>query len=412
MKRIFIFLGFTVWALSLIYFYQSASTDGVPSDKNALNSGEVVQNELSAVAPQPYPYVIEPGSTFAAALRNLDITDQDIHQLVLASKPVRDLGRLQAGTRLQILFTEGDSPEFLGVRIRINPQESLLIQKNSAGKWTAEKIMKEIETRVVTFKGTVESSLWGSAVDANMNPALISELAEIFAWQVDFAREVKVGDRWRLSVEEEFVQGERIGWGSILSAEYVNGSEVHTAVLFRKDNEDIGYFAPDGSSLKRIFLKSPIQYGRISSRFQMKRFHPVLKIVRPHLGVDYAAPTGTPVRVVGDGIVEAIGKNSGAGNFIKIRHNGTYSTAYKHLSRFAKGLKRGSSVQQGKIIGYVGSTGLSSGPHLHFEFYMGGRYVDPLGRKFPAASPVPQNQLTDFVTAKKTFLAYLPIWER
>lgn len=393
--------------VSMVYVWSmTRATDRVQSDVNTeVGAEKIIPPE------QRYPYVIEPGSSLVAALRKLDVSSQVVHELVQAAKPMRDLGRLNAGTRFQIFFSPNNVELLSSVRIRISPQQSLLIEKNDQGLWQALDIKKKIETRVVTFKGTVDSSLWESAVAAKMNPSLISELAEIFAWQVDFAREVRVGDRWRLSVEEETVLGEKIGWGSILSAEYISAEATHTAVLFRVNNEDVGYFAPDGSSLKRIFLKSPIQYGRISSRFQRNRFHPVLKIFRAHHGVDYAAPTGTPIRAVGDGVIGSIGRNPSAGNFIKVRHNATHSTAYKHLSRFASGMRSGTKIQQGQTIGYVGSTGLASGPHLHFEFYVDGKYVDPLGRRFPAADPVPKNQLSVFVESKNIFLAYLPDWE-
>lgn len=367
--------------------------------------------EVAISAEQRYPYTIAPRSSLVAELRKLDISPRDIHDLVAATKSVRNLGRLTAGTRFQVGFSPTQADLFTSLRIRITPRDVLVIERQASGAWVAEALQKTVDTKVLTFKGNVKTSLWESAVEAQMNPVLIAELAEIFAWQVDFAREVRVGDQWRLSVEEESVQGERLGSGSILSAEYTNAGETHTAILFRRGEEDLGYFGPDGTSLKRVFLKSPIQYGRISSRFQKRRMHPVLKTVRPHNGVDYAAPTGTPIRVVGDGQVEVIGRNGGAGNFIKIRHNSTYSTAYKHMSRFAKNMKRGSRVQQGQTIGYVGSTGLSSGPHLHFEFYVNGRYVDPLGMKFPAAAPVPREQLAEFTQSKNAFLAYLPDWE-
>lgn len=383
-------------------FFNQSSTDVVVVAE---------QGEPSLTSEQRYPYIVQPGSTFSAALKNLDITAQEIHQLVQAAKPVLNFSRLNGGTRFQVIQSESDPQMFLGVRVKISPREVVVVQKNTEGVWTTEKVQKTVETKVVTFMGVVKSSLWESAVEAQMSPSLISELAEVFAWQVDFAREVQIGDRWRLSVEEEFVQGEKIGWGAILSAEYENSGVTHTAVLYRKDGEDLGYFAPDGSSLRRMFLKSPIQYGRISSRFQRARFHPVLKVYRPHLGVDYAAPTGTPIRGVGSGTVEAMGYNSSAGNFMRIRHNSVYTTAYKHMSRFAKGMKRGSKIQQGQTIGYVGSTGLSTGPHLHFEFYVNGAYVDPLGQKFPSADPVPKDQLSQFVELKKIHLAYLPRWE-
>ncbi|HPI39984.1 MAG TPA: peptidoglycan DD-metalloendopeptidase family protein [Pseudobdellovibrionaceae bacterium] len=358
---------------------------------------------------QRYPYSIGPGSTLATALRQLDISSQDIHNLVIAAKPIKDLGRLHSGTRFQVNYAQEKEANLIGLRIKLSPKEALLLEKEGS-VWTAKKIEKKVETKVITFQGYVKSSLWESAQEAQMNPVLISELSEIFAWQVDFSREVRSGDRWRLSVEQELVLGEPIGWGSILSAEYINSQDIHTAVLFRTNGEDVGYFTPDGHSLKRVFLKSPIPYSRISSKFQKKRFHPVLKLNRPHNGVDYAASTGTPIRVVGDGTVIFQGWSGGGGNVITIRHNSIYTTSYKHLSRFAKGLRKGTTVSQGQTIGYVGSTGLATGAHLHFEFFVNGRYVDPLGQKFPAADPVPKNYLTEFSVVKKNFLAFLPSW--
>ncbi|MFN9068710.1 MAG: M23 family metallopeptidase, partial [Bdellovibrionales bacterium] len=181
--------------------------------------------------------------------------------------------------------------------------------------------------------------------------------------------------------------------------------------LHRVDGEDLGYFSPEGESLRRMFLKSPIQFGRITSGFSKKRFHPILQVNRPHLGVDYAAPTGTPVRAVGDGVIDFSGWSGGGGNVIKIRHNSIYQTAYKHLSGYAKGIRRGSRVKQGQIIGFVGSTGLSTAPHLHFEFYQSGRFVDPVGKKFPSADPVPSQMLADFKKSANERLQLLPSWE-
>ncbi len=358
---------------------------------------------------QRYPYSIGPGSTLATALGQLDISSLEIHNIVVAAKPIKDLGRLHSGTRFQVNYAPENESLLTGLRIKLNPKETLLVEREGAA-WVAKKIEKKIETKVITFQGYVKNSLWESAQMAQMNPVLISELSEIFAWQVDFSREVRSGDRWRLSVEQELVLGEPIGWGAILSAEYVNGQDLHTAVLFRKNGEDIGYFTPEGHSLKRVFLKSPIPYSRISSKFQKKRFHPVLKVARPHNGVDYAAKTGTPIRVVGDGTIVFQGWSGGGGNVITIRHNSIYTTTYMHLSRFAKGLRKGTTVSQGQTIGYVGSTGLATGAHLHFEFFVNGKFVDPLGQKFPAADPVPKNYLTEFFVVKKNFLAFLPSW--
>lgn len=357
-----------------------------------------------------YPYVMPAKSSLAVELAKLQISYQDIHELVDTAKPFKNLTRILPGTRFQV--TRSTSPEnaLESIRFRFSPVDILMLKKTENG-WTAEKVVKPVDIRVVTYMGTVKTNLWESAREAEMNPALIAELAEVFAWQVDFAREVQVNDRWRISVEQELVNNEVVGLGTILSAEYTNVNQVHTAVLFRKGTEKLGYFAPDGSSLKRIFLKSPIQYGRISSRFQKQRFHPVLKVGRPHLGVDYAAPIGTPIRVVGDGQVTFAGWSGGGGNVIKIRHNSTYETAYKHLSRIGSGIRPGARVSQGQTIGYVGSTGLSTGPHLHFEFFVNGRFVDPLGQKFPNAAPISGSNLALFLEEQKTLLAHLPLWE-
>jgi murein DD-endopeptidase MepM/ murein hydrolase activator NlpD len=357
-----------------------------------------------------YPHIIEPRSTLSSALGALGVAPRTIYDIVEAARPVNDLGSLLPGTRFQIFQTSAAIPELTGIKFRFSPVEMLELKKTGE-VWSAEKITVPVEIRIVTFSGVVKSSLWDSAVQAKMDPNLISELADVFAWQVDFAREVRVNDRWRISVEQRWAQGEAIGWGSILAAEYENAGQLYAAALFRMEGKDLGYFAPDGSSLRRMFLKSPLRYSRISSRFTHKRFHPILNISRAHLGVDYAAPRGTPIRAVGSGTVTFAAWNGGAGRAIKIRHNSVYMTAYKHLSGFAKGIRAGTKVQQGQIIGYVGSTGLSTGPHLHFEFFKSGRYVDPLGQKFPSADPVPVEYLTQFKSESNTLLKGLPQWE-
>ena len=276
--------------------------------------------------------------------------------------------------------------------------------------WTAAIHNEKVETRIRDYQGIVVSSLWESATESGMDSELIVQLAEIFAWQIDFNRELRSNDRWRIVVEQEFVRGEPIGWGDILSAEYINEGELYQAVLFRQDGENIGYFDAEGESLRKMFLKSPIKFGRITSGFNRRRFHPILKIRRPHLGVDYGARRGTPVMAVGDGKVTLASWRGGAGNTIKIRHNSIYRTAYKHLHKFAKGIRPGKRVKQGQIIGYVGSTGLSTGPHLHYEFYKYGKFVDPLKQKFPSAKPVAENLKMAFLEQSKSFFSQLPDW--
>ncbi|MBC7457770.1 MAG: peptidoglycan DD-metalloendopeptidase family protein [Bdellovibrionaceae bacterium] len=410
MKARWIFLSLSVVSVIVVGLLWQKSLSNA---KEIENVSSTIETDPVNPIEQRYPYQIEPKSTFSSSLLELDISSTDIHAVVITAKPYLDLGRLKAGTRFQIINSPTEPVIFKGIRIKMTPSESLLVQKSANG-WTAERIQKKVTTRIVSFQGTVKTSLWDSAIEAKMNPRLIADLAEVFSWQVDFSREVQPGDKWRFIVEEELVMGEHIGWASILAADYVRGTDVYNATLFRSQSAmgeiTIGYYDAQGKSLKRVFLKTPIQYSRISSRFQTKRFHPILKIARPHYGVDYAAPTGTAIRAVGDGTIMLAARSGGAGNMIKLQHNATYSTAYKHLSRFAQGIRANAKVKQGQTIGYVGSTGLSSGPHLHFEFYVNGKYVDPLGQKFPSADPVSNEKVLDFLVVQKKYASYLPAW--
>lgn len=359
---------------------------------------------------EAYPHVIKPRSTLFSTLRELHVSPQTIQKIVETAKPIQNLARLQSGIRFQISRASENESDINGIQFRFSAIEMLSIQRGADDNWIAEKVTEEVDLNVVSYSGLVSSSLWESAQRAKMDPNLISELADIFGWEVDFSREVRQNDRWRLTVEQKMVKGQAIGWGAILAAEYINAGTSHQAALFRLNGEEVGYFTPQGESLRKVFLKSPIRYGRITSGFKLRRFHPVLRINRPHRGVDYAAPIGTPVRAVGDGTVIHAAMSGGGGNVIKIRHNATYQTAYKHLSGYAKGIHNGSRVQQGQVIGYSGNTGLSTGPHLHFEFYQAGQYIDPLGKKFPSADPVADAQKPQFQAEAVQMLSALPAW--
>ncbi len=356
---------------------------------------------------QLYPQTIPNQSTFYTVLRGLNVDAQSIHQIVTATKPVMDLGRLSSGTRFRLKYEGSD---LTGIDFRFSAIEKLELKKVN-GTWSAQKISEKVDTKIISFKGIVSSSLWESSEAADMDPYLVVQLAEIFGWQVDFAREVRVNDRWRLTVEQKYVGAEPVGWGNILAANYENAGQVHSAVFFQAEGQPPGYFAANGDSLRRMFLKSPIQYGKVTSRFNRRRFHPILKIARPHLGVDYGAPTGTPIRAVGGGTVSLAAWSGGGGRTVKINHNSYYRTSYLHMSRFGSGIRAGAKVQQGQIIGYVGTSGLSTGPHLHFEFWSGGKVVDPLGQKFPTADPVPPKFMAEFRQVSEKQLAALPGWE-
>ncbi len=375
------------------------------NDKTAQTAEEVPTSFVSDLQ-------FEKGSSFYNSLRALNIASPTILQIVESAKQVFPLKDIGAGMKYSVSWRDEAKTDPQSIEIRIAADSSLFIERKADSdlEWTATKNELPVSVQKKTFIGVVDSSLWESADLVGMDPSLISALAEVFAWQVDFNREVQRGDRWRLTVEQKIVNDEVIGWGNILAAEYENGSQVHTGVRYPQIGPNASYYSADGKSLKQLFIKSPLKFGRVTSGFSKGRFHPVLRVMRPHNGVDYGAPIGTPVMSIGRGTIVDIGPRGGSGNMIKIAHNGTYATAYLHLKGFASGLRKGSVVEQGQVIGYVGTTGLSTGPHLHFAFYENGRYVDPLGRKFPSADPVPSKELPKFLAEAAGVLKSLPAW--
>jgi len=372
------------------------------------------QNVKAELIPTSYvsEHAFEKGSSFYNSLRALEIDSTTILKVVESAKAVFPLQDIGAGTRYSISWSDQEKTDPILIELRIAADSSLLIERKSDSdlEWTATRIEYPVTIRKKTFIGVVDSSLWESADLVGMDPSLITDLTEVFAWQLDFNRQVRRGDRWRLTVEEKIVNDQSIGWGNILAAEYDNGSQGFTGVRYPQSGPNASYYAANGNSLKQLFIKSPLKFGRVTSSFSKARFHPVLKVMRPHNGVDYGAPTGTPIMSIGKGVIVDIGSHGGSGNMIKVQHNGTYATAYLHMRNFAPGLRKGTVVEQGQVIGYVGSSGLATGPHLHFAFYENGSYVDPLGRKFPSADPIPKSQMSNFVKEVNSVLRTLPDW--
>ncbi len=352
------------------------------------------------------------GSSFYQTAKNLGLDAPIILEWVKASKNVFPLDEVVAGTSFSITWDSSDKTSPQRLELKNSADSSVVIEKDQTdSEWTASKLQLPVTTVQKTFNGTVSSSLWESAEVAGMDPSLISKLTEVFAWQIDFNRAVKRGDRWRLTVEQKMVNADAIGWGPIQVAEYENGGQLYTGVRFPQTGDTGAYYATNGQSLKRMFLKSPIKFGRITSGFSQSRFHPILNVNRPHNGVDYGAPRGTPVLSVGKGRIVTMGFNRSNGRMIKVRHNGIYATAYLHLHSFAPSLRVGSEVEQGQLIETVGSTGLATGPHLHFSFYENGVYVDPMGIKFPSADPIAARDMDAYQKLVSTMLQSLPAWQ-
>ncbi len=252
----------------------------------------------------------------------------------------------------------------------------------------------EIDTLTKEFAGIIDYSIYQTLQDNGAKPELAATLAELYAWQLDLFK-VQKGDRFKLIYEEIQIRGQAVGVGKILAAHFERTEEDYYAFYYDQQGKE-EYFDEKGNSLRKAFLKAPLRYSRISSRFSHSRLHPVLKIRRPHYGIDYAAPTGTPVRAVGDGVVTKAHYSGGAGNFVKIKHNGTYTTGYMHLSKYAEGVRRGKKVEQGDIIGYVGSTGISTGPHLDYRIWKNGKPVDALSLEMPSSEPIREELQEDY----------------
>ncbi len=356
-----------------------------------------VMDEMVILAPLPLTHShhsVPKNSSVHESLVNAGVEPQLIYEIVKAAKSEFNLRHIQPGTK----FTISRMPDLSVKRITfdISPLSRLEINY-SHQEWTAD--INDIETtkQLVHFNGIVKDSLWGSGLEQKLSPEVIVDFAEVFGWQVDFSREVQKGDRWQLSVEKLMAEGRFVGWGPILYAEYQSKDNLFKAYHYQNKKDNIqGYFDEEGQSLRKVFLKSPIKFGRITSRFSRRRFHPIHKTYRAHNGVDYGAPRGTPVRAVGDGRVVKIGRFGGSGNMIILDHVAGFETKYLHLNRFQKGLRRGSVVRQAQVIGYVGSTGYATGPHLHFEMSKHRQIIDPLKVNLPSSKPVPQAVLAHF----------------
>ena len=343
---------------------------------------------------------ISKGDTIYEIMRDLGVSPQEILELINASKRISNLKRIAPGRVLKTTFFDN---KLSGLEYPIDDENLLVIENSSAGfKVFKRKI--EFDTREMFTQGEIKNSLYEDGRKAGLDPEIIMALADIFAWEIDFSVDIREKDSFKLIYEESSYKGEIVKRGPVVVAQFTNKGKLFTAVKFKDDDGHEDYYDLSGNSLRKQFLKSPLNYRRISSYFSKRRFHPISKRYRPHHGIDYAAPTGTPVTATGDGKVLFSGWKKGYGRFIVIKHNSTYSTAYGHLSRFAKKMKKGRYVKQGQVIGYVGSTGISTGPHLHYEFRVNGKSVNPLGRKFSPAKPLHKKYKEEFDRVKEAFL--------
>ncbi len=279
-----------------------------------------------------------------------------------------------------------------------------MILNNKNGEWESEISKIALNVRLKKYDGIVESNLYEAGERIGLSAYVINQLADIFEYDIDFAHELKKNDHFTILIEKYYKENNFVKFGKILLAKFYNNGKPYEAYWFAEQNIN-GYFNAKGQPLRKTFMRSPVSFQHITSKFSYGRLHPILKVRRPHLGIDYAAPVGTPIRAVGAGIIEYLGWKGGNGKFIKIRHNNMYSSSYSHLSRFNSNFHSGRRVNQGDVIGYVGSTGLATGPHLHFAFYKYDKYVNPLKLTFQVGTAVPAKYLEQFYAEKGKYLS-------
>lgn len=364
--------------------------------------------QAPVVAPQPAPeqVVIPARSNFVAACTPFHLDAALVEALIHDARPVFNLAHIRAGHTLTLVRNAAGAPAELSYEIAAN--QWLRLQPDAAGEWSARIETIPYTTRLAGVSGTVESSLFEAVEAAGENDELAVKLADIFGWDLDFYTDPRQGDVFRVLVEKRYLNGKFAGYGQIVAAEYDNAGQPYQAVRFHDDLGMLAYYRPDGRPMKREFLRSPLKFAaRITSGFSRARYHPILKIYRPHLGTDFAAPMGTPVQTIGAGIVARAGRYGEDGNMVEIRHSGDYRTLYLHLSRIL--VHVGERVAQGQTIGLVGMTGLATGPHLDFRIEHGGAFenFEVVRKHLPPATPVSASLMAQFDQIKAVYMPEL-----
>jgi murein DD-endopeptidase MepM/ murein hydrolase activator NlpD len=338
---------------------------------------------------------VKRGDTLGSILRRIGLASDEITRWSETMHRHVSLAHLTPGHRFTFLVPSG-TDHLSGLQYEVSP-ESTLVMRADGDDITAqvERLPRMVETRLAT--GVIESSLYAAAARRGVPDSVVSNLVDIFGWEIDFSSDLQAGDTFRVLYEQRRdIGGKSIEGGKVLAAELVIGGKRWDAIYFEADDDGGGYYTPQGDSFGRSFLRYPVEFTRISSQFTSSRFHPLLGINRPHLGVDFAAPMGTPVRAIAAGRVEFAGWHGGSGRYIRIDHGSNLESSYSHLQSIVPSVRPGSRVQVGQVIGRVGASGLATGPHLHFAFYRGGVYVNPMTAKLPASPPLAHRFAEEF----------------
>lgn len=368
-----------------------------------------VVEEVKVSEPKWQTITVQVGDTLSKVFDKLGIPKLTFKNLISSSTKSPgttkdELTKIYPGQKLDFLFD--DSKDLKAVKFNLSSTKTLHVT-NDGNKFKYSYEEKPLVKKVNYTTGKISGSLYSSAQTAGLDERLIMQMADIFEYDIDFSLDLRDNDTFKVLYEEEYVQDELINTGKILAIEFKNQGKLYKAVRYTDEKGHDGYYSPDGYSLQKAFLRSPVEFTRISSHFSHARRHPVLHKIRSHKGVDYAAPMGTPVKAAGDGRISFIGNKGGYGKSIEISHGQKYSTFYAHLSRFNKKVKIGSFVKQGQVIGYVGMSGLATGPHLHYEFKINGVHHNPVTVSLPNSKPISNKNKGKFSSHAKNMLHLL-----
>ena len=382
-----------------------------PAHKHEESTGVIENNEqgISQESTETTPQInwqsvtVKNGDSLALIFSRLGLSPNSLYRLMSLGKDVSILKKLKPG---QILKFQIEGNEFSGLEYEIDITNALKISKQDKN-FQVERIQQQLETVVKNSNAIIKDSLFLSGKRAGLSDNLIMQLVSIYGWDIDFALDIREGDAFTVIYEEQYKDGIKVAEGPIIAAEFTNQNNILRTVRYTHNDGSVDYYSDNGDAMRKAFLRTPVNFTRISSRFNLNRKHPILNTIRAHRGVDYAASTGTPIKATGDGTVTFAGTKGGYGRTIILKHGGTYSTVYAHLHKYANGVRTGKRVKQGQIIGYVGKSGLATGPHLHYEFRVNGVHRNPLTVKLPKVESISKNDLPEFQKKVNPMLAEL-----
>lgn len=350
---------------------------------------------------------VKSGDNLSLIFPKVGLSARDVYNVAQLGKEVKPLLNLKPGQILRFALKSTEEETILDkLELELSALQTLSITSTVDG-YQASMDTRVVDSRQTQASGHIENSLFEAGIDAGLSDKTVMELAYIFGWDIDFALDLRKNDSFMVIYSEDYLEGEKVADGAILAAEFTNRGKTFRAVRYTDESGATRYYAPNGDSMRKTFSRSPVHFSRISSRFNPNRKHPVLKTSRPHRGVDYAAARGTPITATGDGKVSFVGTKGGYGRTVVLSHGGKYTTLYAHMSNYKKGLRAGKRVQQGDVIGYIGSSGLATGPHLHYEFRVNGVHRNPLTVALPKAEPLEKKYLVDFKKKSAALLAQL-----